>query len=297
MVDHLRALAVFTKVMDGGSFRAAARTLGLSPSVVSHHVRELEARLGTPVLHRSTRQMSLTPAGERLLGYARQMVEAAERALDGVSSAGGKLRVTAPAFLASTGLCRDLAEFSALHPRVELRISFSETTHDLLRDGYDVALRMGKLEDSSYRSRRLGDLARVLVAAPAELARAPRLRVPSDLEGCRFIQLSSRPPLLSLASAGQKSVTLKISPHISVDNASAMRELVLAGAGFATLPMILVRDDLRRGRLRAVLPKWSATPVGVYAVWPNHAQRSKLTRAFVEFVEPRLASLLGEVIR
>src|SRR5262249_40248342 len=153
-----------------------------------------EARLSTPVLHRSTRRIALTPDGERLLACARQMVEAAERGLDGVSSAGGSLRVTAPAFLAATDLCRDLAEFSAHHPRLELSISFSETTRDLLRDGFDVALRVGKLADSTHLSRKLTDMRRVLV-----VARLPKgLRHPRDLQSCSFVQLSSRPPMVSL---------------------------------------------------------------------------------------------------
>jgi DNA-binding transcriptional LysR family regulator len=293
MLDHLRALAVFARVADLGSFRAAARVLGLSPSVVSHHLRELEARLATPLLYRTTRRLALTPAGERLLTSARQMVEAAERGLDGVSSAGGKLRVTAPAFLAATGLCRDLAAFSARHPNVQLVISFSEVTLDLLRDGLDVAFRIGKLADSAHMSRKLTDMPRVLVSAPAAIERGPRLRAPRDLETRSFIQLSSRPPLLSLASPGHKPTTVALSPKISVDSAAAVRELALAGAGLATLPELLVRDDLRRGRLVVVLPRWTVASVGVYAVWPSHPQRAELTQAFVAFVEPRLVSLFA----
>src|SRR5580658_6140699 len=109
MLEQLRALAVFARVVDLGSFRAASRALSLSPSVISHHVRELEARMAMPLLHRSTRRLSLTPEGQRVLAHAREMVDAAERGLGEVSGASGRLRITAPAFLAATGLSRDLA--------------------------------------------------------------------------------------------------------------------------------------------------------------------------------------------
>lgn len=292
MLERLRALAVFARVADLGSFRAASRALGLSPSVVSHHVRELEGRLATPLLHRTTRRVALTPAGQRLVVYARQMVEAAERGLDGVSRATGRLRVTAPAFLAASGLCHDIAAFAAQHPGVELAISFTEATQDLLRDGLDVAFRIGSLGDSTHRTRKLADMRRVLIAAP-EMTAAAKLRTPHDLTGHGFLQLSSRSPRLTLARPGRTPVTVAVHPRISVDSAAAVRELALAGAGIATLPELLVRDDLARGRLVPVLPGWTVASVGVYAVWPSHAQRAELTQAFVTFVAPRLASLFA----
>jgi DNA-binding transcriptional LysR family regulator len=247
MLDQLRALAVFARVADLGSFREAARVLELSPSVVSHHVRELETRVATPLLHRTTRRLALTPAGERLVAHARDMVEAAERGLGGVTTATGRLRVTAPAFLAATELCHDLAAFSRQHPQVDLVISFSETPQDLLGSGLDVAFRIGALRDSTHRTRKLADMRRVLVAAPGALD--TKLRTPRDLAAQRFIQLKTRPPVVVLAKPGHKSVSVSVSPKISVDSAAAIRELALAGAGIATLPELLVRDDVQRGRL------------------------------------------------
>jgi DNA-binding transcriptional LysR family regulator len=291
MLDQLRALAVFARVADLGSFREAARVLELSPSVVSHHVRELETRVATPLLHRTTRRLSLTPAGERLVAHARDMVEAAERGLGGVTTATGRLRVTAPAFLAATGLCHDLAAFSRQHPQVDLVISFSETPQDLLGSGLDVAFRIGALRDSTHRTRKLADMRRVLVAAPGALD--AKLRTPRDLAARRFIQLKTRPPVVVLAKPGHKSVSVSVSPKISVDSAAAIRELALAGAGIATLPELLVRDDVQRGRLMILLPTWTVASVGVYAVWPDHAQRAELVQEFVTFVAPRFVSLFG----
>lgn len=298
MLDHLRSLAVFAKVAELGSFRAAARALLLSPSVVSHHVSELERRLSLPLLHRSTRRLALTPDGTKLVAAAREMVDAAERGLDEVSGRSatptGALRLTAPAFLAETSLCRDLAAFAAAHPRVALTVSFTDAPRELLRDGLDLALRVGRLEDSSQRARKLADMRRALVASPRYVAARQPARAPGDLATWDFIRLSSRPAELALSSAARKrSVAVPFTPKISVDSAAAMRELVLAGAGFATLPEVTIRSDLARGRLVELLPDWQVALLGVHAVWPHNAQRAALTLRFIDFMASRVAALFA----
>lgn len=292
-------MAVFAKVAELSSFRGAARALSLSPSVVSHHVAELEAHLSLPLLYRSTRGLSLTSEGEKFLVAAQEMVAAAERGLDGASgrsvTPSGTLRLTAPAFLAETALTRDLADFAIAHPRVRLAVSFTDAPRDLLRDRLDLALRAGSLADSTHLSRRLADLRRVLVVAPRYLRTMKRPRAPRDLAGWAFIQLSSRPPTLTMTGRGKKgSESVDLEPSISVDSAAAIRELVVAGAGLATLPEVMVRADLARGRLVEVLPGWSVAMLGIYAVWPYNAQRAGLTARFVEFMAPRVAALFGK---
>jgi DNA-binding transcriptional LysR family regulator len=296
MLDRLRSLAVFAKVVELGSFRAAARALALSPSVVSHHVRELEAQLSVPLLYRTTRRLSLTSDGEKVVVAAREMVDAAERGLDAVSgrssSPSGELRVTAPAFLAETGLSRDMAAFARELPQVKLTVSFSDAPRDLLRDGFDLALRVGRLEDSTHRTRRLADMRRLLVASPRFVAERPTPRRPADLALWDFVQLSSRPAEATLVPAGKRRpVTVAFTPRLSVDSAAAMRELVLAGAGLATLPEVTVRSELARGRLVEVLPRWRVATLGVHAVWPYNAQRASLTLRFVDFMADRIRTL------
>lgn len=297
MLDHLRSLAVFAKVAELGSFRAAARAFSLSPSVVSHHVSELEARLELPLLYRSTRRLALTPDGERLVAAAREMVDAAARGLDAVSgrsaSPSGTLRVTAPAFLAQTSLCHDLAAFSHDHPNVRLIASFTDVPRDLLRDGLDLALRIGRLEGSTHKVRKIADMRRVLVGAPRYLRSCKPARTPRDLESWSHIQLSSRPAELALLAPGKKPISIAFTARIAVDSAAAMRELVLEGVGIAMLPEVLVRSDLSQGRLVEVLPGWRAPVLGVYAMWPGNAQRPGLTLRFVEFISGRMAALFA----
>ena len=302
MLDDLRSLAVFAKIVELGSFRAAARELRLSPSVVSHHLKELEGRLSLPLLYRSTRRLALTPDGERLLTSAREMVDAAARGLDAMSGRSdvpkGALRVAVPAFLGETKLCHDLAAFSSAHPQVRLTVSFSDTPSDLLRDGFDLAIRAGRLEESSHKSRKLAEMPRLLVASSRYVAsktkRDSRVPcVPRDVADWDFVKLSSRPAEVSLSSPGKKPVVLSFEPKLSVDSAAAMRELVLAGAGLATVPEVIVREDLRKGRLVDVLPEWRPQTVGVFALWPDNAQRARLTSRFLEFMAARTSALFA----
>ncbi|WP_274594863.1 LysR family transcriptional regulator [Parasedimentitalea marina] len=147
MLDQLRQIAIFAKTVDHGSFRAAAKALRLSPSVVSHHITQLEAQLGVALLYRSTRKLSLTRDGERLIGAARKMIDAAETGLHAVSDLApqpsGELRVTAPAVLAQSTIVRRIAKFSIAYPGVRLALDFSDLRREVIGEGIDVALRMG----------------------------------------------------------------------------------------------------------------------------------------------------------
>lgn len=193
MLDHLRPLAVFAKVVELGSFRAAAKALGLSHSVVSHHVSQLEQMLGSTLLYRTTRRLSLTQQGERLFASAAAMLQAAESGLDEIAGGSrqpiGLLRVTVPAVLAAAHLVDDVAAFAELYPRVQLALNFSDTRRDLVSEGIDIAIRMGRLEDSSLKSRKLAVIPDALFASPSYVARHPRPRRPADLAQWDWLQL------------------------------------------------------------------------------------------------------------
>jgi DNA-binding transcriptional LysR family regulator len=296
MIENLRSLAVFAKTAELGSFRAAARALSLSPSVVSHHIGELERRLGLPLLYRSTRRLALTPDGDRLFESAREMCAAAERGLDAVTGRSdnptGLLRITSPAFLAQTSFSRSLAAFSVAYPNVQLNVSFGDAPQDLLRDGLDLAIRAGSLQDSTHKTRKLGEIRRVLVASPRYLAERKTPKGFRDLATWDFVRLSSRPAQVSATPPGKKTQSvLSFVAKISVDSVAAMREMVLAGVGLATLPEVIVREDLHRQRLLEVLPGFRVASVGVFAVWPSNAQRAGLTARFIDHIATPLGSL------
>lgn len=298
MIDHLKALAVFATTVERGSFREAARALSLSPSVVSHHVSALERELAASLLYRTTRRIALTPDGEKLYAAAREMLAAAARGMDAVNGKGdapsGVLRVTAPALLSGTRFGRDLAEFSRAHPLVRLHVSFSDHRRDLLRDGFDLALRIGRMDDSSHKARPLAQMPRTLVASPGYVRGRPTPRDASDLRDWDFIQLSARRPEATLTPpGGGEPVTVTYEPRVVVDSAAAMRTMARAGAGIASLPEILARRGLARGGLVEVLPGWTLASMRVYAVWPETTQAPALTARFVDFIAPRVESLFG----
>ena len=292
MLDQLRPMAVFARTVETGSFRAAAKALKLSPSVVSHHVGQLEERLGVALLYRSTRSLSLTPDGEKLFGAARAMLEAAEAGLDAMSGQSsaptGELRMTAPAVLAAGTLIDDIAAFSQQFPKVQLSLNFTDQRRDLIGDGIDVAIRMGWLEDSALKAKKLQMVKRVLIAAPHYVANRKPPRRPTDLADWDWLQLKQVRHESTFTNTRGASQRLEFTPKLLVDNAVALYRLSRAGLGLAMLPDFLADDDIGQGRMIEVLPAWKLEPLSVYAVWPPNAPRDGLTARFVNFLEDRV---------
>ena len=289
MIDELRAMAVFAKTVETGSFRAAATALGLSPSVVSHHVSQLEARLGVALLYRSTRRLSLTQDGKALFEHARAMLAAAEGGFNAVARRAaeptGMLSVTVSAFLSRGGLMDSIAAFARTHSGIALELDFSDQKRDLIRDGIDLAIRIGALEDSTLKSRKLFDIRRKLVAAPEVASRHPAPRMPEDLAEWDWIGLRMRPNHRTLTNAAGESRTVRFEPRVTVNSLDAVCQLSLAGLGLATPPAFMVEAEIDAGRLVEPLPGWSASSLGVYAVWPPNAPREGLTGRLLRFLE------------
>jgi len=289
MMDQLRQIAIFAKTVDHGSFRAAAKALRLSPSVVSHHVTQLEQKLGTALMYRSTRKLSLTPDGERLLAAARIMIDAAETGLRDVSNQteqpSGFIRVTVPAALSQSKLLDRIASFVTGFPNVRLSLDFSDDRRELISDGFDIAIRMGALADSSLMARKLFDVRRRLVAATAYCESRPKPKTPKDLSDWDWIELAPVGHKKHEFRNGTKRVVMsKFESRISVNDAHALYRLTCQEAGLAIIPDFLTESDITAGTLQSVLPKWAVAPVGVYAVWPANAPRDGLVKNFVEFL-------------
>tara|TARA_R110002126_G_scaffold291758_1_gene456975 strand:+ start:15062 stop:15937 length:876 start_codon:yes stop_codon:yes gene_type:complete len=288
MIDDLRALAIFARVAEAGSFSAAGRALRLSTSVVSHHVKALETRHGVTLLHRSTRAMSLTGDGHRLLDAARRMVEAAEEGLDAIAdiSAGpaGALRLTAPAFLADSPQESAIWQFAARYPNVAVTLHGSDEQVNLVAEGYDLAIRLGAMPESALMSRKIGTFERCLVAAPSYLETIEKPRVPQDLARCDFVLLDMLSEKFTL-TRGKEEVTCQPEPsRIVVNTVSSARSAVLAGLGLQKLPLSAIEEDLAIGRLVRVLPEWSLPTLNIHAVWPESGHRSSLVGLLLEFL-------------
>jgi DNA-binding transcriptional LysR family regulator len=292
MLSHLHAMAVFAKTVQCGSFRGAAKALNLSPSVVSHHITQLEAALGVALLYRSTRRFSLTHDGEQLLATARAIVETAESGLNQAalraSEPAGHLTITAPAVLLVGSLAEDLVAFTRAYPKVTLGIRATETTIDLIRDGVDLAIRASSApQNSQLKRKKLFSMARVLVTSPAYLASRTAVRSPDDLRALDWIRLSARAAQVRLLGPGNRSRLIAFEPRVTVDSAQVMLDLASSGLGVAALPLAAAAAPIRRGELVEVLPSWRPEAVPVFAAWPPNAPRHGLALRLVHTLVER----------
>lgn len=300
MIDDLRSLAIFDAVADAGSFTGAARRLKLSTSVVSHHIARLEAKLGVSLFFRSTRSMSLTPEGAAIRDAAKRMVAAGEDALDALTDQGaeptGSLRVTMPAFGAGATVQRALWTFADRCPLVTLSLHGSDRTIDLISEGFDLAIRLGELADSSLKSRKIGTFRRALVAAPSYLKTCAPITSPDDLTRCQFLSYAMLPRQIRLTK-GAATVDIQPGPaRIEVDNIILARSAVLSGLGVHHLPLSDIAADIAAGRLVEVLPDWSLPVLGIYAVWPDIGPQKKLTRRLIEHLVAEITADRGGAV-
>lgn len=291
MISKLRAIAVFSAVVEQGTFRAAATHLGLGPSRVSETVSDLEKDLGVTLLYRSTRRLSLTHEGRILHEKAQEMLATIEEGLDAISPAAddpqGTLRITAPAFVTQTELMDDFASFAKTYPKIDLEFDFSDAPRDLIRDGYDLGIRAGWLADSDLKSRSIGGANRLLVAHPDYVAEHGSPRAPADLETWDWIRFSIRPHPTTLTAQDGREVTLTGKSHFAVNSADALYEAAARGLGLAAVPENIAQRGFDQGDLVHVLPEWSLRPLGFHAVWPDQSRRQNVRALFVQHLAKR----------
>ena len=288
-MDEYRSLAVFAAVHDAGSFSAAGRRLKLSTSVVSHHVSKLEAKVSASLFFRSTRSLSLTPEGEAILPAARAMVAAAKDALDVLAATNdqlvGALRVTLPAFGDRSPLNRSILQFANEHPMVAVSIHNSDHQVDLVKEGFDLAIRLGVLRDSALKNKRIGTFGRKIVASPDYLAKRPPIKTLADLQNCDFIAMAMISDTVTLTCKDEQFSFQPENIRLEVHSMSSAKAAVLEGLGIQHLPDSEVDIEIAEGRLVEVLPQWSPPDLGIYAVWPDIGPQKKLTRKLIEFLE------------
>lgn len=286
VIDDYRSLAVFVAIADTGSLSAAGRRLKLSTSVISHHLSRLEERQGVTLFFRSTRSMSLTPEGQIALEPARRMVAAGEEALDAIHAENeepvGALRVAMPAFGEQSKLHQALWGFAQMHPMVAISLQCSDTPTDLVKDGYDLAIRLGTLRNSSLKNRRIADFERTLVASPAYLSTRDPIEAPQDLEAHDFIAVTQLPSTVMLNKAEQSVTVAPVNTRIEVNTVNAAKAAVLSGLGIWHLPRSEIEQEVTQGELVRVLPDWKLPTLGIYAVWPDIGPQKALTRRLID---------------
>lgn len=293
-MDKLGAMRAFARVAESGSFSSAARLLGRSKAVVSKQIASLEAALGVQLLARTTRQVRLTEVGrsyfERCVQVLAELDDLESNVQQSQSSPRGVLRVTGPQTFAELHLSDAVREFLLRYPELKMELVLTDRIVDLVDDGFDVAIRVGQLEDSSLLARRLTASSVVTCAAPAYLARRGVPRSPEQLSNHDLVLDSNvRQPGTWRFRRGTRTVNVRVSGRLQVNSAVMVRHLLVGGAGIGLCPEFVVRDDLEAGRLVPLLAQFSGYDLGVYAVYPHTRHVPSRVRVFVDF----LADYLG----
>jgi DNA-binding transcriptional LysR family regulator len=287
----LNEIVVFTRVVQAGSFSAAARLLAMPKSTVSRKVSGLEDRVGARLLQRTTRKLGLTDAGRLYYEHGARIVaeiDAADQAVGSLQATPrGLLRVTAP--LSFTMLGPIVGEYLRRYADVQVDLVCADRRVDLVEDGFDVAIRAGALADSTLVARSLGSIQWVLVAAPSYLKHKRAPRTPRDLSRhvCLSFGVGVAPNVWRL-EAGNEKAEVRVTPRFLVNDVEILRDAAIAGIGIALMPVFLGAPELRDGRLRRVLTRWSTTATPLHAVYPTARHLSPKVIAFLDLVRQRL---------
>jgi DNA-binding transcriptional LysR family regulator len=294
MLDRLTGLEVFAKVAGAGSLSAAARALGMSQTMVTKHIAALESRLGVKLFHRTTRRLSITEAGRNYLessGRILAEIEAADAAVaaDRVEPR-GLLRLNAPVSFGTRQIAPLLAEFTQRHPRVTVELGLNDRLVDLVEEGWDLAIRIGNLTNSSLIARRIAPCRIVVCAAPSYLGARGTPRTVASLadHNCLGYTLSQRTPIDRWVFGAD--VGVQISGNLRANNGDALRAAAIAGQGIIHQPTFIVADDIREGRLVALpLDQPTVELGGIYAVYLPDRHPPARVRAFIDFIASRFA--------
>jgi DNA-binding transcriptional LysR family regulator len=289
-MDRLDAMRAFVTVVAEGSFTRAAERLALSPQLVSKYVSQLEQHLGVRLLNRTTRRLHLTEAGAAYRQRAQQVlveIEDMESQLGELQSqARGRLRISAPVSFAIRHLAPLISDFQQAHPAVDIDLQLNDRKVDIVEEGFDIALRIGRLKSSSLVARRIAPVRLVLCASPGYLATHGTPQRPQDLAGHRFLRYSymeeSREPLLkwlSRSGGGGREIS-----ELSSNNGDVLVEAAIGGAGIALQPTFLSGSAIQQGRLKIVLAEHEPEPLGLYAVYAHRQLLASKVRHFVDFL-------------
>lgn len=294
MIDILKSMALFSEVARLGSFRAAAESYNISPSVISRHISSLEDSLGEVLLSRSTRKLALTSVGQEFLFHCDQMLESANQGLTSVKENvnEGHLRITLPITLITTEFGKLIRIFRDNNPKVDFSLIFDDDYVDIVGQGVDIALRLGPLEDSNLKAKRIATIHRSIVCTPDYLAKVGQVNSLMDLSRCNWIGRKNPAMLPVLYSSINELHTLSKQPKFTqVNNVQAVKTLILSHNGVGLFSDMLVEQELASGEVVRLLPEWRVESMYMYAVWSAHKTTGQLVKKFVDFLAEELDEL------
>lgn len=300
-IESLSGLASLAAAIETGSFAAAGRKLGVSPSAVSKAVDRLETRLGIRLLNRTTRSLAPTSEGEVLSRYAGRIMRELQDAQHELEllrgSARGRIRVSVPTVMGRKIVLPILSDFRSAFPSIVVDISLDDLKVDMIEEGYDLVLRLGELDDSGFQARSLGPHTFVTCASPDYLARYGTPLSPTDLHAhcCIHYRFPTTGRAETWAFTGPK-MEKAIKPSIVLNDGEALAAAALGGLGIVQAPSYLVRDDVLMGRLVPVLSQYTGQRGDVWLLWPPRPTQPPKLRAFIDFLAERIPQRLSAYV-
>jgi DNA-binding transcriptional LysR family regulator len=296
LLDRLTGLEVFVKVAASGSLSAAARAMDLSQSMVTKHLAALEARLGVSLFHRTTRRLSITDAGRNYLESAERILADLDAADSSVAAdrfePRGMLRLNAPVSFGTRHVAPLLAEFSRRHPKLQVELGLNDRYVDLAEEGWDLAIRIGNLADSSLIARRIAPCRTVVAAAPGYLKAHGTPRKVSELaeHNCLGYTLSRTTSADRWSFGASGEITVNVSGTLRANNGDALLAAAVAGQGIIYQPSFIIADDLRRGVLMPIMLDHATSEFGgIYGVYLPQRNPAAKVRAFIDFMVEQFA--------
>jgi DNA-binding transcriptional LysR family regulator len=290
-MDKLRALTVYRRVIELGSFKAAADDLNLSKAAISKNICELEDYLQSPLINRTTRKLHVTEQGksyyQQICHVLDNLVQADLSVLEASDSLRGSLKISVPMSLGILEINPLVCAFMNQHPDLAIELVMNDHYIDLMEHGVDIAIRGGAtLADSSFRSRKLADLTRVLCASADYLAKSAALVTPEDLHKhqCLVYSLSSSARRWSFKKQDQRLDIELPTGRYTVNNGLALAQTAKLGHGIALVPEYFVKQALAQGELQQVLSDWQTEQHSLYLIYPYHKEQSQKIRAFIDFM-------------
>lgn len=292
-MDKLTSMLVFTKVAKAGSFASAAKELGLSRAMATKHVMQLENGLGIRLLNRTTRNLSLTEVGmvylERCLQILDEMEEMEIAVTRLQTEPRGVLKVSATPFFGAYHLAPAIAAYTEVYPDVNVELMLQAGYIDLIEEGFDLAIHLDELRDSSLIARKLGSSQRLVCGSPSYFKKRGVPRTPDDLRKFNCLVNSTLPPRdqWQFSVPGGETTVVRVAGTMHSNVADALRMAALSGLGLVLLPTYMVGQDIRKGRLQAVLTDYVPSPLEIHAVYPHRKHLSAKVRTFVDFLHER----------
>ena len=299
-MDDLRRMVIFYHVVDTQSFSGAARQLGIARSAVSRHISLLEKSIGVRLLNRTTRRLSLTEQGETYFQSCARIVAEAEMAAHRVSELQdepvGTLKVTAPSSLGNPLVTPLVSEFMQRYTTLNVELLLDDQVVDMVKEGIDVSIRVGWLDDSNFIARKLGDMPRLLCASPGYIEQQGKPESPAELAKHECIIFTRLPtPHHWTFNRNNREERIQVKGRLRTNNADAIRTALMDGMGVGTLSSFLVGSDIQAGRLVHLLPDYDCGTAGIYAVYQDrHYQQAKV-RLFIDFLATQLKYRIQEL--